>query len=239
MKTKIAAALLGVTAAVGTCLGVPAAHAETASPQVVGGTQAPSTAWAVQLEFGDGQNTYGCSGELISSEWVLTAQHCIDGTTWMNVYFSNSTYNRGAATAVDQVNGSPNGDVALVHLSRPRYSSSYARIADSYSPRYGDSAKLMGYGLRGNKTPSSGLFQANVTVVGSSSDAYGGSAIHVKGVNGASNHGDSGGPLLINGYIVGVCSTGDTADPGNDIHAGSNYANLTYSRDWIYDVAGV
>ena len=41
------------------------------------------------------------------------------------------------------------------------------------------------------------------------------------------------------GVIVGVCSTGDVADPGSDIHAGSNYANLTASRSWIRSVTGV
>ena len=64
-------------------------------------------------------------------------------------------------------------------------------------------------------------------------------AIHVQGIDGASNHGDSGGPLVINGQIVGVCSTGDTADPGSNIHAGSNYSNITGHRAWIRQTAGV
>src|SRR6478752_3151604 len=81
-------------------LGATAASAATVSPQVIGGEQAPSTPWEVQLVFQQGgTGTYGCTGEQLNASWVLTAEHCVDGTTAMNVYHSNSTTNRGAATA--------------------------------------------------------------------------------------------------------------------------------------------
>lgn len=112
-------------------------------------------------------------------------------------------------------------------------------LADSYDATTGGSGGIEAYGLRANRVPTSGLYKADVSVLGESAEAYGGGAIHLEGVNGSSNHGDSGGPLIVNGQIVGVCSTGDSADPASEIHTGSNYANLTASRQWITDVTGV
>lgn len=162
-----------------------------------------------------------------------------DGDTSVNAYFSNSTSNRGTPIAVDDMQNSSNGDAALVHLSEPAPVDQYIPLADSHDATAGDSDVIEGYGLRANRVPTSGLYKADVSILGETSDAYGGRAIHLEGVNGASNHGDSGAPLVVNGQIVGVCSTGDSADPGSDIHAGSNYANLTDSRQWSTDVTSV
>ncbi len=244
MNKVFKSVLIGAAAASMAFLGTGAASAAPvagggATPDIVGGTKAPATPWEVQLIFVQNGSSYGCTGEAISAEWVLTAQHCIDGISSMNVYYSNSTTNRGTAIAADNWVASDSGDVALVHLSQSKNLGSYPALADSYTANAGDKGVVMGYGRRANAVQSDGLYQANVQVVGASTDAYDGTAVHIKGVNGASNHGDSGGPLLVGGKIVGVCSTGDSSDPGADIHAGSNYANLTDSRQWISDTAGV
>lgn len=201
--------------------------------QIVGGEQAPATPWAVQLIFKQSGGTYGCTGEQVNARWVLTARHCVDGTTAMNVYHSNSTTNRGTATVADSWSYGPAGDVALVHLSTAVNLSSYPALNLSYSPTTAGTATIMGYGLRANATPSTGLYQAQVQRNGRTRDAYRGIAQHVNGVTGASNHGDSGGPIIVNGAIVGVCSTGDSADPGSNINAGSNYAVLSQDASWI------
>lgn len=208
------------------------------TPKIIGGTSTTSP-YIVQLVFGQSGGTYGCTGEAISANWVLTAQHCIDGTEWMDVYYSNSTSNPGTPVAADEVYGSSYGDVALVHLSTSKSVSTYGSLATSYTATAGDSGTIYGYGLRANQQQSTGLYKASVNVLGASTDAYSGKAVHVQGVNGASNHGDSGGPLIVGGKIVGVCSTGDEADPGSNINATSNYANLTASRSWIKSTSGV
>lgn len=210
----------------------------TVTPKIIGGTSTTSP-YIVQLVFGQSGGTYGCTGEAISANWVLTAQHCIDGTEWMDVYYSNSTSNPGTPVAADEVYGSSYGDVALVHLSTSKSVSTYGSLATSYTATAGDSGTIYGYGLRANQQQSTGLYKASVNVLGASTDAYSGTAVHVQGVNGASNHGDSGGPLIVGGKIVGVCSTGDKADPGSNINATSNYANLTASRSWIKSTSGV
>lgn len=242
-RTKLKALAMTATAALallGGSLGATAANAATVSPQIIGGEQAPSTPWEVQLVFQQGgTGTYGCTGEQLNASWVLTAEHCVDGTTAMNVYHSNSTTNRGTATAADRLYSAPSGDIALVHLRTPKTLSSYAQLDLGYSPRSSGTGTIMGYGNRANSAPSTGLYQASVSLTGSSTDAYGGIAQHVTGVSGASNHGDSGGPLLVNGKVVGVCSTGDVADPGANTRAGSNYAVLAQSASWIRSTAGV
>lgn len=222
--------------------GTPAlATTDADSTEYIVGGQATSSPNIVQLSFNSsGQaGTFGCTGEAINSEWVLTAQHCTDGSQNMKAYYSNDTSNPGPAAVADKVVNSPYGDVGLVHLRTPHPVSQYAKLGNGYNPRSGDTGDIFGYGLRGNQVPTSWLFTARVNVLGASTDAYGGRAIHVRGVNGASNHGDSGGPLVINGAIVGVCSTGDSADPGSNINAGSNYANLTDHRQWIAQQTGV
>ncbi|OII10373.1 secretion protein [Curtobacterium sp. MCBA15_008] len=224
----------------GGALDATTANAATASPQVIGGEPAPSTPWEVQLVFQQGgTGTYGCTGEQLNASWVLTAEHCVDGTTAMNVYHSNSTTNRGTATAADRLYSAPSGDIALVHLRTPKTLTSYAQLDLGFAPRSSGTGTITGYGNRANSVPTTGLYQASVTLSGRSTDAYGGVAQHVTGVSGASNHGDSGGPLLVGGKVVGVCSTGDVADPGADTHAGSNYAVLTQSAAWIRSTAGV
>lgn len=138
----------------------------------------------------------------------------------MNVYLSNSTSNRGTPIAVDAMQSSSNGDVVLAHLIEPALVNQNMPLAGSYDATAGDSGVIEGYSLRAYRVPTSGLYKADVSVLGESAEAYGGRAIHLEGVNGSSNHGDSGGPLIVIGQIVGVCSTGDSTDPGSDIHAG-------------------
>lgn len=200
---------------------------------IVGGSRAAETPWVVQLAFQQGGDTYGCTGEQLNDSWVLTARHCVDGDTAINVYHSNDTTNRGPATKADDWGYAPKGDVALVHLSTPHPLSSYPKLNFTYTAKPSGSAKVMGYGLRANRQQPDGLYQATVSLSGSSTDAYRGKAQHNTGVTGASNHGDSGGPMIVNGAIVAVCSTGDTADPGADKHAGSNYALISQASDWI------
>lgn len=239
MKKLLAALVVSSTIVLSSAGLATSASAATSSPSVVGGEQAPSTPWEVQLIFRQGSGSYGCTGEQINAEWVLTANHCVDGTTSMNVYHSNSTSNRGPAVAVDGLYSAPEGDIALVHLSVSTPLSSYPSLDLGYTTRSSGTGTIMGYGLRANATQSDGLYQASVSLTGYNQDAYNGDAQHVTGISGASNHGDSGGPLIVGGAVVGVCSTGDSADPGADTRAGSNYAVLSQSGDWIRETAGV
>ncbi|WP_423921398.1 S1 family peptidase [Frigoribacterium sp. 2-23] len=243
MKKSIATTFAALALVTGGLLTAGPASAASPSIQVVGGEKAPATTWAVQVEASGGSIPAGyvsnCTGEQINASWVLTARHCIDGIGAMNVYHSNSTTNKGTAVAVDSVTAAPSGDIALVHLRSPYALSSYAPLDLAASATSSGTGTIQGYGLRANATQSDGLYQASVSLTGASTDAYNGRAQHVTGVTGASNHGDSGGPLIVNGKIVAVCSTGDSADPGANTRAGSNYALLSQSASWIRSTAGL
>lgn len=252
MKNRIATIVgLSLSAATLTASLVAASPAVAAAPpsspvahtNIVGGTKSAPTNWLVQLEFGysttRGSAVYGCTGEQINASWILTARHCVDGIVYMNVYHSNSTINRGTAIAADRVYAAPRGDIALVHMSKSSALSSYPGLNLTGSVASTGTGIIAGYGLRANTQRSDGLYQANVNLVGSSTDAFGGIAQHLTGITGAANHGDSGGPLVVNGLVVAVCSTGDSDDPGANIHAGASYAILSQSATWIRQTAGL
>jgi secreted trypsin-like serine protease len=242
MKKSIAAAAAATVIAAGLFAAAPAS-ALPASTKVVGGEKAPATTSIVQLEASGGSIPAGyvstCTGEQITASWVLTARHCIDGIGAMNVYHSNSTANRGTPVVVDRVSAAPAGDIALVHLRTSYPLASYTQLDLTATAKSSGTGVIQGYGLRANAVQSDGLYQATVSLTGASTDAFGGRAQHLTGVTGASNHGDSGGPLLVNGKVVGVCSTGDSADPGANIRAGSNYALLAQASSWIRSTAGI
>ncbi|WP_237221631.1 S1 family peptidase [Rothia nasimurium] len=210
-----------------------------ATPNIIGGSQATSP-WAVQLRFNvTGSNgTSGCTGEQLNSRWILTAKHCIDGAYNMKVYHSNDQLNPGASVSATRLLSAPSGDIALVQLDRPVHLTSYPRLNFNYTPTIGDTGVIAGYGLGAWDQPTTTLRSATVRVTGTSRDAYGGSAVQLNGVTGAANRGDSGGPLLVNGRIVAVCSTGDRF-PGGNINARSNYALLSQSANWIQRTAGL
>lgn len=235
LRTILAAT--GVATASMMTLGAGGAHAVDGGDRIIGGSTA-TDARIVQLIFTQDGSSYGCTGEAISDEWILTAQHCTDGDTSMNVYYSNDTTDRGTPVKADQWYGSPDGDVGLVHLSTPHPLSSYLKISDSAAPTSGEGT-IYGYGARANSASSDHLYKASVEINDSTTDAYYGNAIHVNGINGAANHGDSGGPLIVDGEIVGVCSTGDESDPGANTEAGSNYADLSSNRSWIEETSGI
>lgn len=188
--------------------------------------------------YWDDVSTYGgfeCSGTIIAAQWVLTAQHCLNDPG-MHVKVGDVTLQEGTESDVDQQLASPNGDIALLHLTTP-IDTTYMQLADS-DPDVGSTNQIYGWGrTEGTSPPSSTLKTANVQVTGTSSDAFGGSAIASKGINGSSWHGDSGGPELADGVQVGVCSTGENT--GDQTDGTQNYAKVSASRSWIQQNAGV
>lgn len=194
----------------------------------------------VQLDVGSQYATWKCTGEAIASQWVLTARHCTDSINSANVYYSNSTTDRGPAYKGDRFLASPNGDVGLIHLASPHAITYYSKLATSYTPKAGETMTIAGYGHRSGGALSDGLYRAKVEVLGAGDDLYGGSGIHVQGIDGNPNKGDSGGPMRnSDNRIVGVDSRGDYSDGGTGIHSRSYWANITASRDWIKQQTGV
>ncbi|WP_394941107.1 S1 family peptidase [Psychromicrobium sp. YIM B11713] len=238
--------LVGVAAASMALIGTGAATASQvssgkAAPEIIGGTKSADRPSAVQLVFKQGGAYRGCTGTAIAASWVLTAKHCIDSVSDMTVYYSTSSTNRGPAIKADRLYPAPQGDVALLHLATPKpLADGYPVVASGRTPTANTKGIIYGFGLRANSVASDGLYQANVTVTGPGVDGYNAPAFSIKGDNGASNVGDSGGPLFIGGTIAGVLSVGDVSNPGADIHAKSRYTNATTTviRNWIKTTSG-
>jgi secreted trypsin-like serine protease len=188
---------------------VPAAGAQAASPamvpRIVGGVESSITEspWQVLLYI---NSAYECGGSLISSTWVLTAAHCVEGATspdkvqvFAGITNTNqaSPANRLQAIAVI-VNPNYNAkafsnDLALIQLAVP-FTPSAERQAitlpvnqDPASwPAAGTAAVVTGWGAQVSDGPSSSsLRRANVHILsdpGGTCGSYGSSFIPVSHV---------------------------------------------------------
>ncbi|WP_326569547.1 trypsin-like serine protease [Amycolatopsis rhabdoformis] len=231
---KAVAVVAGAAAVFGV---VSAAAASAAGPRIIGGETVDSAPWGAQVFWDDATDFGGfeCSGTIIAAQWVLTAQHCLN-QPGMHVKVGNVALGQGTEAAVDQQKVSPNGDIALLHLSTA-VDATFMKLADA-DPETGATNQIYAWGrTEGNNPPSDTLKTADVKVTGQGTDAFNGTAITSQGVTGASWHGDSGGPELADGVQVGVCSTGENS--GSDKNGTQNYASVAASRDWIKQTAGV
>ncbi|SCL23600.1 Trypsin [Micromonospora nigra] len=217
-----AATLAGVLGASSGAVASP-----TATPYIIGGGTVSSAPWAAAV-FSNGSFT--CSGSVISSQWVLTARHCLGGSMSVrigSVYRSSGGVTRTVSATYGRY------DLALMRLSSP-VSTSYVSLA-STNPPVGSTNSIYGWGMTcySGCSASTQLKTASVRVTSTNvSDAYGGQAIRSSRINGNAWRGDSGGPQFYNGQQVGVASTAD----GQSIQ---NYGSVAYNRAWIRSVAGV
>ncbi|MEV4479925.1 S1 family peptidase [Micromonospora coxensis] len=216
------------TALAGVLATASGATAAPAGPQpIIGGSTVSSAPWAAAV-FSNGSFT--CSGSVISSQWVLTAKHCINGSMSVrigSVYRSSGGVTRTVSATYSRY------DLALMRLSSP-VSTSYVTLA-SANPPIGSTNTIYGWGQTcySGCSASSQLKTASVQVTSTSvTDAYGGQAIRSTEISGNAWRGDSGGPQFYNGRQVGVASTAD----GVSIQ---NYGSVAYNRAWITSVAGV
>ena len=201
-------------------------------PNIVGGGTAPTVSWGAQIYV---SGAFNCSGTVISSRWVMTARHCLGST--MRVKVGSNALGSGTDVAVDQQQISPNGDIALLHLTSAVSASPIT--LGSGDPATGSTNQLYGWGRTTPTGPASSVLKvANVQVTGRSTDAYGGRAIQSVGINGSAWKGDSGGPELANGVQVGVASTVQN-QTGSNTRGTNNYGSVASSRSWIRTTSGV
>jgi len=234
MRMSRAVAAVGAAAAV---LSMVSAGVANAQQDIIGGGTVSSAPWGAQVYWDDvtANGGFECSGTIIAPQWVLTAQHCLN-SPGIHVKVGNVTLQQGTEADVDQQKASPDGDIALLHLTTA-VDTTYMKLGTG-NPPTGSTNQIYGWGrTEGTSPPSSTLKTADVRVTGTSTDAFGGTAIASEGVNGAAWHGDSGGPQLSDGVQVGVCSTGENS--GSDPQGTQNYASIASSRSWISTTAGV
>jgi hypothetical protein len=250
-QARLALAMLAAVAATSSIAQQRPATAELQRPtalaqRIVGGSITTTVQpWVASLQQ-NGQ--HGCGGSLIAPQWVVTAAHCVTGQanpTQVRLGSLNRT-SGGQVIAIAQKFVHPNystsninggNDIALLRL-QTAVSGITPITMGSSSPAAGTAVRLYGWGQTtpqaGGDNGSNQLKQLDTQIIAASNCTnYRTGDLCVRGTTTATAcYGDSGGPALVNGVLVGATSRAG----GNDSTCGRTnalYTDVVYFRNWI------
>jgi Synergist-CTERM protein sorting domain-containing protein len=196
---------------------------------IIGGTlDSGDTATVLLVSYPTNQSVQdNCSAVVISPTMLLTAAHCVDAAT-------HPSYNYGVFVDADAsaypklvdilphllpvaaVHPHPSyttdeADIGIVELTSPltitpmpvQRAALSATIANT-------AARIIGYGQTVNGTPNQVRYAATTVVVGTSGD----DSVQVGDATAHACLGDSGGPAIVAGTVIGVDSHGPTGCTG-------------------------
>uniref|UniRef100_A0A182QB53 Peptidase S1 domain-containing protein n=1 Tax=Anopheles farauti TaxID=69004 RepID=A0A182QB53_9DIPT len=226
---------------VGSVLSVPIGN------RIVGGQLADDTQMPYQIAlFYNGR--FRCGGSIIGVRHVLTAAHCLqDGDTVLDpalfdVHVGSADLNAGGqryqvrGVYPHEKYGNFQNDIGLLEMKKPFHFDKYVQpieLIDEELP-IGTEVVISGYGREGMNMPASTvLLYTTMFVVESELCTELGDGlvcIYKEGNFGACN-GDSGGPAVHEGKLVGVANF--VVDTCGGSHP-DGYAKVSFYRDWIH-----
>ncbi|MCS4535547.1 S1 family peptidase [Corynebacterium sp. HS2168-gen11] len=181
-----------------------------------------------------------CTGTVIAEHWIISARHCLakaGSTAYRGLNRPFLKDPNAKIYPIDRREDAPVGDVMLVHTPTPIKEISPARTG-AYTTTFGDRGEIFGWGggtgRRLVKTEAAAVKQrfhsaqeVEHNLVGTYIEAQ-----YVQSGNDLvyPQHGDSGGPLFINGTLVGVLSY--TVGLGRPT---AHFAALDEVQDWIHN----
>ncbi|XP_049788114.1 trypsin alpha-3-like isoform X2 [Schistocerca cancellata] len=220
--------------------------------RIVGGSAVSISQYPWQLYFTIGN--YMCGASIISSNWALSAAHCVDGYSISQMLLRAGTSTRGSggtthSIATGYIHGSYSGndyDICVVQVSNAFSFNSNVQAVGlaSSEPSAGTSVTVTGWGTTSSGgSVSNTLLGVTVQIIdrNTCNRSYGSitSRMICAGVTGGgkdSCQGDSGGPLVSGSTQVGIVSFGEGCGLANYPGVYANVANL---RSWIQQVSGV
>ncbi|KAK9694690.1 Trypsin [Popillia japonica] len=225
---------------------------DAADWRIVGGTNAAAGAYPFVVSLRSSSNSHFCGGSILNTRWVLTASHCIIGSTTANVFVyagSNILNSGGVTIPTSRLTLHSNydhdiaaNDVAVIQLANAlTYSNTIAPVALNIGETGAVAAILIGWGrISTNGAIPNNLQELSTNTIthticrlswGSlvSSDQI--CAVARSGQGACS--GDSGGPLIqaSNNVQLGVTSfirAGGCAQGFPDV-----YARVSSYNSWI------
>jgi secreted trypsin-like serine protease len=202
---------------------------------IVGGAEAPSTPWVVALTDANGQ--LFCGGALVAPDRVVTAAHCLTERSVITarervpeeirVVFGQADLRRKGVPAKvvstwkhpDYRDVGKGDDVAVLTLSAPLDQPTVPLVDADDTDRYlpGTEATVLGWGRTAEGAePSSTLREVRVPILAAADCARAVPNFRSDGMvcagypKGGKDacEGDSGGPMVVRGRLVGVVSYG-------------------------------
>ncbi|WP_448858657.1 trypsin-like serine protease [Corynebacterium propinquum] len=174
-----------------------------------------------------------CTGTVVDSHWVLTAQHCVEvpdlqrsvyvGTTREQQHREENKYTSDYAV------WAPHGDVALVHVTDALPQDLIRKVRRT-PVSFGDQGRVYGWGAGTAETLQYARAAVGKTNAGIRPQGTQHGAFVVQYLDEAQpGRGDSGGPLFVDGEVAGVTSF--KAPQGGGRY--SLFASLHELGDWI------
>ena len=204
------------------------------SVAIVNGSSCPDSTASVaylKLELTDGKKA-SCSGTVISSTAVLTAAHCLEGTSGVTINFGSKEIPAASFSYHPGYKGTDSDsiDVGVVIASSP-LGQPIVPLLSSRDARVGETVVIAGYG-QSTLGAGAGTLRAGATSMSEVGTYY---LVTNAGLNGSGAcPGDSGGPVLvsIDGYWAVAGATSTLSGPC--VVATNRFANIRNPTAWSF-----